>query len=433
MNKQEWIAKRDQYMMAQARHQLYDEPLIFSRGEMDRLYDIDGKEYIDCFSGIMVVSFGHCNPEINERIHEQLDTLQHISTFFLSTPMLELAEKLAEITPEGLTRSFFVNSGSEAVDSAILLARAYTGNNLIVPVKHAYHGRTLLGTVCTNVAPHGQVDPRAEAQGVEFAPNGYCYRCPYGSTYPECGLQCAMDVRKSIEDSGAGKIAGLLVEPIQGVGGVINPPHEYLREMERIAHDFGGLLIVDEVQCGFGRTGETFYSNGVEGLKPDILCMAKAMANGIAAGAYIARDDVGESMKIPTFATFGGSPLASAASLATIEYMESHNIPERARVAGERIKNRLRTLQKELDIIGDIRGAGLFIGLELVKDPVTKEPASEETLAILTECKNRGLIVGKSGQKTNVVRIGPPLVITDENIDRALDILEESIRAVIRK
>lgn len=432
MNKREIIDKSKIYMMAQARHQLYDEPLVFVRGEMDKLYDIDGKEYIDCFSGIMVVSFGHCNPEINEAIHRQLDTLQHISTFYLSEQMIQLAEKLAQITPEGLQRSFFVNSGSEAVDSAMMLARSHTGNHTIVPVKHAYHGRTLMTAVSTNVAPHGKVDPRAQDLGIEFAPNGYCYRCPYGKTYPSCGLACAKDVRKTVENM-AEPIAALLVEPIQGVGGVINPPREYLLEMQRIAHDNGGVLIVDEVQCGFARTGYDFYSNSIEGFQPDILCMAKAMGNGYATGAFIARDDVGEAMKIPTFATFGGSPLASAAALATIDYMERHDIPGRAVKSGERFVKGLTRMAEEIDLIGDIRGSGLFIGVELVRDRDTKEPAKEETLAMLDECRKRGLIIGKSGQQTNVIRIGPPLVISDENIDKALDILQESFRAVTKK
>lgn len=430
MTKTEIITKSEQYLMAQARHHLYDEPVVFTKGEMDKLYDIDGKEYIDCFSGIMVVSFGHCNPEINEAVHKQLDMLQHISTFYLSEQMVTLAEKLVQITPDGLQRSFFVNSGSEAVDSAMLLARAYTGNHVIIPVKHAYHGRTLLGTVSTNVAPHGNIDPRAEGLGIEFAPNGYCYRCPYGKTHPACGAYCAKQVRKTIEESGHKEIAALLVEPIQGVGGVINPPHDYLREMQEIAHDFGGVLIVDEVQCGFARTGHDFYSNSVEGFKPDILCMAKAMGNGVATGAYIARDDIGESMKIPTFATFGGSPLASTAALATINYMEKYDIAARARQSGARFVEGLKKMAEEHELIGDIRGSGLFIGLELVKDRETKEPAKEQTLAMLDECRKRGLVVGKSGQKVNVIRIGPPLVITDENIDKALDIINESLKVV---
>ncbi len=430
MNKQECLETRDRYLMAQIRHQLYDEPLVLSHGKMDKLYDTDGKEYIDCFSGIMVVSLGHCNPEINEAIHRQLDTLCHVSTFFLTPQMLELAEELARITPEGLVRSYFVNSGSEAVDGAILLARAYTGKDGVVPVTHAYHGRTLLGTVCTNVAPHGQTDPRAEEQHVVFGQNGYCYRCPYGEQTPGCSLECTRAVRRSVESCGPGGFAAILLEPIQGVGGVITPPADYLKEVQQIAWDHGGLLILDEVQSGFGRTGSMFYTSQIDGLNPDILCMAKAMGNGLAAGAYIARDEVGEALKAPTFATFGGSPLASAASLAVIHYMEEHRTPERAQRAGRRFRAGLREMQKDIEQIGDLRGEGLFLGVELVRDRHSREPASEETLAILTECKRNGLIVGKSGQKTNVIRIGPPLIISDDSIDRALDILDLSIRKV---
>lgn len=423
-----YLEKRDTFLMAQARHQLYEETIVFERGDMDLLYDVDGKEYIDCFSGIMVVNFGHCNREINRAIHEQLDRLQHVSTFFLTPQLVELAEKLSELTPDNLVRSFFVNSGSEAIDSAILLARAYTGNRLIMPVHHSYHGRTLLGTVCTNVAPTGQIDPRAQELDIHYVENAYCYRCPFGKQYPGCNIECAVSVKRSVEkileESGQMGIAGILVEPIQGVGGVIVQPEEYLLELERIAHQFGGLLIVDEVQSGFARTGTPFQSNKMA-VDPDIFCMAKGIANGLPLGAYSAKAEIGEAIKVPTFSTFGGNPLSSAAALAALKYTEEHDICSRTRVSGERFIHAFQEMAGRYEIIGDIRGEGLFIGLELVKDRQTKEPAKEETLRILDECRKRGLIIGKSGQKTNVIRIGPPLVITDEHIDRAVSILDE--------
>ncbi|MEI7885609.1 MAG: aspartate aminotransferase family protein [Clostridia bacterium] len=426
-----YMERRNKYLMAQARHQLYDEPIVLDRGNMELLYDVDGKEYIDCFSGIMVVSFGHCNQEINETIHKQVDKLQHISTFFLSEPMLDLAEKLAEITPEGLQRSFFVNSGSEAVDSAILLARAHTGNEVVIPVRYGYHGRTLLGAVCTNVAPSLAIDARAPQLDIDFANNGYCYRCPVNKECATCNVECKLDVENVIARNG-NKIAGILVEPIQGVGGVITPPEKWLKRMEELAHQAGGLLIVDEVQCGFGRTGKVFFSNGLS-YKPDIMTMAKGIANGIAAGAYIATDEVGEAIKFPTFATFGGSPLAAATALATISYMEKYDIPARANEAGERFKAGLRKIQKEYGLIGDIRGEGMFIGAELVRDIHSKEPATEETLKIMNICRNNGLIVGKSGPKTNVIRLGAPLTIRDRYIDQAIDILADAFAQVSKK
>lgn len=426
-----YLEKRDNYLMAQARHQLYETPVVFDHGNMEFLYDVEGKEYIDCFSGIMVVSFGHCNPEINEAIHKQVDKLQHISTFFLSEPLLDWAEKMAEITPDGLKRSFFVNSGSEAVDSAILLARAYTGNQTVIPVRYGYHGRTLLDVVCTNVAPDLHIDNRAEQQDVCFGQNAYCYRCPVGKCYPSCQLECTKDIEEIIARHD-NKIAAILVEPIQGVGGVITPPDAWLEKMEELAHAAGGLLIIDEVQCGFARTGRPFFSSGKK-YHPDIMTTAKGIANGIAAGAFIAKDDIGDCYKIPTFATFGGSPLAAATSLATIEYMEKYDIAGRARAAGERFRKGLKHIQETYGLIGDIRGEGLFLGIELVRDDESKQPATEETLAIMNICRNNGLIVGKSGPKTNIIRIGPPLVIRDQYIDKALEILEDAFRQVTKK
>lgn len=428
MTMDKYLRKRDTYLMAQARHQLYSEPIVFSKGKMDLLYDVNGKEYIDCFSGIMVVNFGHCNEYINAAIIRQLGELQHVSTFFLTTQLIDLAEKLSSITPDDLTRSFFVNSGSEAIDSAILLARAYTGNRLIMPVRYSYHGRTLLGAVCTNVAPGGQIDARAEELGIQYLDNAYCYRCPFSKSYPGCGLECAAAARKTVKEtlerSGEKGIAAIMVEPIQGVGGVIDQPEEYLLELQNLAHEYGGVLIIDEVQSGFGRTGAPFRT-GKGSVEPDIFCMAKAIANGLSLGAYSARDEIGEAIKVPTFSTFGGNPVASAAALASIEYMTTEQIPERAARSGERFMKAFREMAGRRRLIGDIRGEGLFIGLELVRDRETKEPAGEETLKILDECRKRGLIVGKSGPRTNVIRIGPPLVITDEHIDRSVAILDD--------
>jgi 4-aminobutyrate aminotransferase-like enzyme len=423
-----YLEKRDRYLMAQARHQLYDQALVFERGKMDLLWDVDGKQYIDCFSGIMVVNFGHCNADINAAIAGQLEKLQHVSTFFLTPQMLELAERLSTIMPGDLTRSFFVNSGSEAVDGAILLARAHTGNRLVMPIRYAYHGRTLLAAACTNVFSGAGDEARARDLGIHYIDNAYCYRCRHQGQLPDCHLACARAARAAIElalgQSAEPGIAAILVEPIQGVGGVIRQADEYLLAMQDLAHEYGGLLIVDEVQSGFGRTGALFYTSTTT-MQPDIFCMAKGMANGMPLGAFSARDAVAEAIKVPTFSTFGGNPLASAAALAAIDYMVDQRIPERAQLSGRRFMAAFQEMATRHELIGDIRGAGLFLGLELVRDRQTKEPAGKETLRILDECRRRGLIVGKSGPYTNVLRIGPPLVITDAHIDQAITILDE--------
>ena len=415
--------------MAQIRHQLYDRPLTFDRGSMEYLYDIHGNEYLDCFCGIMVTSCGHCNPVINERIKEQLDRLQHVSTFYLTEPMLELAEKLAEITPDGLSRSFFVNSGSEAVDGAVLLARAHTGNDVVVALRHGYHGRTLLTEAATNVFGSDDMPFGPDSLGVAIGENAPCYRCPFGLERPTCEIACAESILAALDEAGIDRIAAVLVEPIQGVGGVIVSPPGHLEALQRIAHDRGGLLIIDEVQSGFGRTGSMFVASQYD-IEPDILVMGKAMANGIPAAAYIARDDIGEAIERPTFSTYGGNPLASAAALATIDYMIDNDLPARAARAGARFFDGLTELASRHELLGDVRGRGLFIGAELVLDRGTKAPASEQTLAVIDECRDNGLIVGKSGPYGSVLRIGPPLTISDAQIDTALSILDGALETI---
>ncbi|MDH3753117.1 MAG: aspartate aminotransferase family protein [Acidimicrobiia bacterium] len=423
------LIHRDFSLMAQARHQLYDEPLVLARGSMEYLYDTDGNEYLDCFSGIMVTSCGHANPEINARIKAQVDLLLHTSTFYLTEPLLDLVARLEEITPAGLSRSFLVNSGSEAVDGAILLAREHTGNEVVVSLQLGYHGRTLLTEACTNVSGADDIPFGPDDLGVAVGCNAYCYRCPLGLEYPGCGVGCADSIDTELDAAGIDRVAAIVVEPIQGVGGVIVSPPGHLESLERIAHARDGVLIIDEVQSGFGRTGTMFVSEQYD-ISPDILVMGKAMANGVPAAAYVARDDIGEAIQRPTFSTYGGNPLASAAALATIDYIIDNDLPARAARAGQRFEAGLADLAGGTDLIGEIRGRGLFLGVELVRDPATKEPAGDQGLRLVQQCRERGLIVGKSGPHGNVIRIGPALTISDSQIDRALEVLDASLRTV---
>jgi 4-aminobutyrate aminotransferase-like enzyme len=415
--------------MAQARHQLYETPLTLARGSMEYLYDTDGREYLDCFSGIMVTSCGHANPEINARVKAQLDLLQHTSTFYLTEPLLELVAKLEEITPPGLSRSFLVNSGSEAVDGAILLARQHTGHHVVVSLRLGYHGRTLLTEACTNVFGIEDKAFGPDALGVSLGCNSYCYRCPLNLRYPECEVACATTIDEELDRAGLDHIAAIVAEPIQGVGGVVVSPPGYLEALQRIAHERGGVLIIDEVQSGFGRTGTMFVTEQYD-IEPDILTIGKAMANGIPAAAYIASDEVGEAIARPTFSTYGGNPLASAAALATIDYVISHQLPERAARAGRRFEVGLRQIAGATSLIGDIRGKGLFLGVELVADHETRQPATAENLRLIELCREAGLLVGRSGPYANVTRIGPPLTISDTQIDTALEILGASLAKV---
>jgi 4-aminobutyrate aminotransferase-like enzyme len=413
--------------MAQARHQLYEAPLVVERGSMEYVYDVDGNEYLDCFAGIMVMNCGHSNPEINARIKKQLDLLQHTSTFYLTRPLVDLAARLAEITPPGLTRSYFVNSGSEAVDGALLLARQHTGNEVVVALQMSYHGRTLLSEACTLVYRGAGVPFGPDALGVAAGMDAYCYRCPLGLAYPSCEVACAATIEAELDARGIDEIAAILVEPVQGVGGVIVAPPGYLEALQRIAHARGGLLVVDEVQSGFGRTGTMFAIDDYD-IAPDILVMGKAIANGMPMAAYIARDEIGEAIDRATFSTYGGNPLCSAAALATVDYLIDHDLPQRAAHAGARFVAGLRDIATREELIGDIRGKGLFLGVELVDE--AGEAASAEAPAVMDECRARGLLIGKSGTHGNVLRIGPPLTISDDQVDRALEVLAAALAAV---
>jgi len=422
---------RDTHFMAQVRHQLYSSPLVIERGSMEYLYDVDGNRYLDCFSGIMVTNCGHCNPAINARVHDQLDRLNHTSTFYLTQPLLDLAARLAEVTPGGLARSFFVNSGSEAVEGALMLARHHTGNEVVVALRLGYAGRTLLSEACTNVFGIEAKPFGPDALGVALGCNAYCYRCPLGLEFPACEVACADTIGSELAARGIDAIAGILVEPIQGVGGVIVSPPGYLESLRRIAHDRGGLLIVDEVQSGFGRTGTMFAVDQYD-VEPDILVMGKAIANGMPMAAYIAADRIGEAIERPTFSTFGGNPLCSTAALATLDYLLDHDLPGRARRMGAMFREGLRQLADQFALVGEVRGKGLFLGMELVRDRAGMEPATAETLAVLEQCRRNGLLAGKSGPYGNVLRIGPPLTISEEQVDAALEIVGASLREVER-
>ncbi len=421
------LESRQRSFMAQLRHQLYPTPLIVDRGFMEYLWDVEGRKYLDFFSGILVTNCGHCNPEINQAIKDQMDRLDHVSSFFLSESMVRLTDRLREITPAGLERVFVVGTGSEAVDGAVVLARHFTGRQDVVSLYLAYHGRTLLAMALCGFTGYKAAGPLVP--GLIFGPNAYCYRCPMGLEHPKCDLACADGVERAIRAAATGPIAAIIAEPIQGVGGVIVSPPAYLARLREIATRYGGLLIIDEVQSGFGRAGSMFLIDQY-GVTPDILVLAKGMGNGQPIAAYVAREDVGESLKSPTFSTYGGNPVTSAGALATLAYIEKHDLAANAAKVGKDMVARLRKMSEKRRLIGDVRGLGLMLGVELVRDRKTKEPASAEAMKVLEEARRRGLVLGKSGPANNVLRIGPPLTITTEQAEEGLGILDEALGAV---
>ncbi|MGH7563935.1 MAG: aspartate aminotransferase family protein [Gemmatimonadota bacterium] len=402
----------------------YETPLPLARGRGHFLYDFDGNEYLDFFGGILTVSVGHCHPTVTKAIQDQAGTLVHSSTLYPTAPIVELAGKIASLTPGDLTKSFFTNSGTEADETALMLARAATGNQSIIALRHGYSGRSMMAVTVTG---HGAWHPHDFVPGVKHALAPYCYRCPLKLTYPECGVACAEDIEELIRTTTPGSVAAFLAEPIMGVGGFITPPPEYFQIAAEIVHRYGGLLIADEVQTGWGRTGEKWWGIEQYGVVPDVMTMAKGVANGMPMGVTVTTPELASEWKGLTISTFGGNPVSCAASRATIQVIEEEGLVENAAVEGRRLRDGLEKLKERHPLIGDVRGMGLMQAIELVTDRETKEPAPRETTHLLEETRKRGLLIGKGGLYGNVIRISPCLNIGPDEIDRALDVLDAGL------
>jgi len=421
MNFQDILKKQEQYVFPSV-FTYYEEPLSFERGEGQYLYSVDGDRYLDFFGGILVVSVGHCHPKVTERICEQVRTLQHTSTLYPHANMVNLAEKLAQIAPGKLQKSFFTNSGTEANEMAIMLAKVYTDAQEVIALRYGYSGRSALSMTLT-----GHASWRiggTQILGIKHAHNAYCYRCAFNREYPNCDLECAHDVEELIQTTTSGRVAAFIAEPIQGVGGFITPPPEYFPIVVDIVRKYGGLFISDEVQTGFGRTGEKWFGIEHWGVEPDMITCAKGIANGTPMGATVATAEVADSFRGLTIATFGGNPVACAAAQATIEVMEEENVLSNAQLVGGYLREKLEELKEKYPMVGDVRGMGLIQGVELVREG--KEPAKQEILQVFEATKRRGLLIGKGGLFGNVIRIAPPLNIGKADVDEAVRILDEA-------
>lgn len=422
MNKKEIIEKQKKYLFSCVAT-YYDEPLVVDHARDQYVYDADGKEFLDFFGGILTVSVGHCNEKVTRAIDEQTHKLQHMSTLYANEPQVRLAEKLAQITPGRLEKSFFTNSGTEANETAVLLAQLYTKCQDIITLRHSYSGRSYLA-LSLSAQSSWRLMPNV-VPGVHHIANAYCYRCPFGLSYPSCDLKCAKDAEEAIQTlTSQGRVAAFLAEPIQGVGGFIVPPKEYFQEIVGIIRKYGGLFICDEVQTGWGRTGGKMFGIEHWQVDPDIMTFAKGMANGVPIGATIATPEVADSLQGNTISTFGGNPVTSTAARATIEVIEEENLVENARVMGNRLREGLNALKDKYPIIGDVRGMGLMQGLELVGEK--KQPDVQNTKRVMELTKNNGLLVGKGGTYGNVLRVAPPLNVNKDQIDRALWVLDQS-------
>jgi 4-aminobutyrate aminotransferase/(S)-3-amino-2-methylpropionate transaminase len=422
----EIIKKKKEYIMPCLNH-FYQEPMQLVKGEGQYLYDHTGKKYLDFFAGVSVINCGHCHPEITERICQQVKELQHVCNIYLTQPMLELAEKLATITPGRIQKSFFCNSGTEANEGAVLLAKIATGRSELLSLQNGLYGRTYLAMSLTGLR-FWRTDP-TPAGGISFVPNAYCYRCPLNLSYPACDLACAEEVRQVIEVSTSGEVAALIAEAIQGNAGIITPPPEYFKRVKEILKEYGALLIIDEVQTGFGRTGKWFAIENF-GVEPDIMSMAKALGNGVPIGVFSALPEIADQYTRPGASTLGGNPVSMTAGLATLEVIEKENLIQNAATQGTYLREKLQELQEKHPLIGDLRGIGLMQGAELVKDRKTKEPAAEATDRILEILKEHGIIIGKNGRYRNVLAFQPPLIITKDNIDEMIAELDSALTEV---
>jgi 4-aminobutyrate aminotransferase-like enzyme len=406
----------------------YEKPLVADHASMQYLWDIEGKKYLDFFGGIVTIGVGHCNPKVTSKIKEQMDKLQHTSTLYPNEAIVALAEKLAQITPGKLQKSFLTSSGTEANEAAILLARMVGSSYDIVALRHAYSGGSMLAKSVT--AQSTWRKGGVISVGISHAVNPYCYRCPLHLKYPECNVACANDVESVIQTTTSGSIAAFIAEPIQGVGGFITPPPEYFKIVYRIVKNYGGLFISDEVQTGWGRTGKKWWGIEQWEVTPDIMTSAKSMGNGMAAGLTITTGELADKFQGLTIATFGGNPVTSVAVRAVIDVIEEENLRENTYVVGGYLRKKLEELQQKYPLIGDVRGMGMMQALELVKDRATKEPAPQETTQVMERARDNGLLVGKGGMFGNVIRMSPPMNISKADVDEGMRLLDKSFSEV---
>ena len=406
----------------------FKEPLVISHAKDQFVYDADGNQYLDFFGGIVTVSVGHCNEQVNKKVHAQIDKLEHVSTVFQTEPQVALAKKIASLTPGGgaLRKSFFTNSGTEANEMAVLAARCYTGSTEIVALRHSYHGRSAAAMALTGQGSWKLGLPQA---GVTHAVNAYCYRCPFGLTYPSCEVKCAQDIEQVIRTTTSGRIAAFIAEPIQGVGGFITPPKEYFKIAVDIVKKYGGIFIADEVQTGWGRTGSKWFGIEHWDVVPDIITGAKGLGNGLPIGLTVAKPEIADAFRGVTLSTFGGGPVATTAANAVIEYIEEQNILQNTEETGAYLHGKLLDMKEKHQIIGDVRGMGLLQAMELVEDRRTKAPATAATLQMMEHARENRIIIGRGGLYGNVIRLSPPMNIGKADVDEFILRLDASLTA----
>jgi 4-aminobutyrate aminotransferase/4-aminobutyrate aminotransferase/(S)-3-amino-2-methylpropionate transaminase len=380
---------------------------------------------MDLYSGVSVHALGHCHPEIAETICQQVNTLQHTTTIYLTEPIVNLAEELAKILPGNICRSFFCCSGSEANEGAALLATLYTGKSEFLAFQNGLHGRTKLGMSLTGLS-FWRTDPNPVG-GIVHVPPPHCFCCPFGQKYGQCRFQCVEAVERAILTATSGKPAAMFVEPVQGNGGIVVPPPEYFPKLRVLLDKYQMLLIADEVQTGFGRTGKAFAMQNWN-VQPDIVTGGKALGGGNPIGYFSTTDEIAACYTRPGASTFGGNPVTAQAALKFLEILQRDKLAERAAKMGRFLKQKLDLIRKQYGLIADIRGVGLMVGVEVME--WNKIPAAELTDTILENMKDAGYLLGKTGPCRNVLTFMPPLIIEEDDINETVDTLEKILRNI---
>jgi alanine-glyoxylate transaminase / (R)-3-amino-2-methylpropionate-pyruvate transaminase len=407
----------------------YKKPMMLVEGKAQYVFDDKGRRYLDGLGGIVTVSVGHCHPHVIEAARRQNELLQHSTTIYLNPNVAEYAEKLASKMPGNLKVCYFVNSGSEATDLAMLMARAYTGNFDFIALRNCYHGGNMSSMGLTAHSTWKFNVPHSFGVHHAIAPDPY--RGQWGRAEPEAGKNFAADVKSLIDYATSGRVAGFIAESIQGVGGCVVFPDGYLQHAYEHVRAAGGVCIADEVQAGFGRTGTHFWGFETQGVLPDIVTMAKGIGNGCPLGAVVTTPQIASTLTQRIhFNTFGGNPVVSAQGKAVLEVIERENLQANSLRVGGFILAGLEKLKAKHNIIGDVRGKGLLLGLELVKDRASKEPAKAECAQVVEICRDLGLLVGKGGLWGQTIRLAPPMIVTQADAQFLLDVLDAALSTI---
>ena len=432
MSTNDSLQQRYEAILAPYLNPLYAKPISIVQGDGSYVWDIEGNKYLDFFGGVLTTMIGHNNPAVTEAIQAQASKVLHTSTLYLSEPMIELAEEIGAASGIPDARVFFTTSGSEANDTALMLATSYRNSNEILAMRNSYHGRTFATQAITSQS--SWLSSRISGLSVNYVQGPYRLRSPF-QDIPDEKLTdaCVADLQQIIDTATTGNIACLIFEPIQGVGGFAIPPDGFYGEMGKTLSNYGALIISDEVQTGWGRTGEHFWGYQAHGIIPDMLTFAKGVGNGITLAGIVARAEIMENITALNFSTFGGNPLSAAAGLATFREVTNKNMQANAKKMGARLKDGLEAVAEETPWIGDLRGRGLMVALEIIGNETESgsvEPYPERAAEFLEICKDLGLLLGKGGVFGNVIRITPMLNVDEEEIDQGIETIIKAIKAI---